>query len=49
MIEDIQLKSQVVLNTLIKKDFQDAFHSWQKRLDWCLSSEEDYFEGDGGQ
>jgi hypothetical protein len=40
---------QVVLNTLTEHDFQDAFKKWQKRWEWCIRVEGDYFEGDGGQ
>jgi hypothetical protein len=38
-----------VLNTLTKKDFQDAFQKWQKRWDRCVRSQGDYFEGDGAE
>jgi hypothetical protein len=36
-----------VLNTLTKKHFQDASKKWQKHRDWCVSSQRDYFEGNG--
>jgi hypothetical protein len=39
----------MVLNTLTKKDFQDAFQKWQKRWDWSMRSQGDYFEGDGAE
>ncbi|PNF25394.1 hypothetical protein B7P43_G09783 [Cryptotermes secundus] len=46
-VEEIQAETQTVLNTLTKKDFQDAFQKWQKRWDRCMRSQGDYFEGDG--
>jgi hypothetical protein len=46
-IEVIEAESQAVLNTLRGHDFQDAFEKWQKRLEWCVSAEGDYFEGNG--
>jgi hypothetical protein len=46
-VEEIQVETQMVLNTLTKKDFQDAFQKWQKCWDRCVRSQGDYFEGDG--
>jgi hypothetical protein len=46
-VEEIQAEMQTVLNTLIKKHFQDAFQKWQKCWNRCVSSQGDYFEGDG--
>ncbi|PNF43638.1 hypothetical protein B7P43_G00695, partial [Cryptotermes secundus] len=40
-VEEIQAETQTVLNTLTKKDFQDAFQKWQKRWDRCTRSEGD--------
>jgi hypothetical protein len=48
-VEEIQAETQTVRNTLTKKDFQDAFQKWQKRLDRCVHSQGDYFEGDGAE
>jgi len=48
-IEEIQAKSQRVLDTLIEKDFQEAFQKWRRRWDRCLHVGGNYFEGDGGQ
>jgi hypothetical protein len=47
--EVIEAESQAVLNTRTEQDFQDAFKQWQKRWEWCIRAEGDYFEGDGGQ
>ncbi|PNF42428.1 hypothetical protein B7P43_G10554 [Cryptotermes secundus] len=48
-VEEIQAETQTVLNTLTKKDFQDAFEKWQKRWDRCMLSQGDYFEGVGAE
>jgi hypothetical protein len=45
----MEAESQTVLNTLTEHDFQDAFKKWQKRWEWCIRAEGDYFKGDGGQ
>jgi transposase len=47
-VEEIQAESQKVLMTLIQKDFQDSFRSWQNHWDRCVRSQGDYFEGDRG-
>jgi hypothetical protein len=47
--EEIQAETQMVLNTLTKKDFQDAFQTWQKCWDQCVRSQGDYFEGDDAE
>jgi hypothetical protein len=48
-IEVTETESQVVLNTLTEHDFQDVFKKLQKRWEWCICTEGDYIEGDGGQ
>jgi hypothetical protein len=48
-VEEIQAKTQTVLNTLIKKHLQGSFQKWQKRWDWCVRSQGDYFEVDGAE
>jgi hypothetical protein len=35
-IEEIQKKSQRVLDTIPKRDFQGCFQAWQKRWDRCI-------------
>ena len=35
-IEEIQAELQRVLDTLIEKDFQEAFQKWRRRWDRCL-------------
>jgi hypothetical protein len=46
--EEIQAESQKVLNTLIEKDFHEAFQKW-RRWDRCRHAGGNYFEGDGGR
>ena len=48
-IEEIQAESQRVLDTLIEKDFQEAFQKWRRRWDRCLHAGRNYFEDDGGR
>jgi len=47
--EEIQAKSQRVPDTLIEKDFQEAFQKWRRWWDQCLHAEGNCFEGDSGQ
>jgi len=47
-MEEIQAKSQAVLNKLRENDFQECFKNWQCHWDCCQASEGDYFEGDAG-
>jgi len=47
--EEIQAESQRVLDTLIEKDFQEAFQKWRRRWGKCLHVGGNYFEGDGGR
>ena len=47
-IEEIQAKSQPVLNTLTPADFSECFQKWQNRWDRCIQAQGYYFEGDGG-
>jgi hypothetical protein len=45
----IEAKSQAVLKAVIEHDSQDAFKIWQKRWEWCIRAEWNYFEDHGGQ
>jgi hypothetical protein len=47
--EEIQAESQTVLDTLTKKDFQEAFQKWTRRWDRCRHAGGNYFEVDGGR
>jgi hypothetical protein len=46
-IEEIQAESQRVLDTLIERDFQEAFQKWRSRWNQCQHAGGNYFEGDG--
>jgi len=43
---EIQAESQRVLDTLIERDFQEAFQKWRRQWDQCLHAGGNYFEGD---
>jgi hypothetical protein len=47
--EEIQAKSQRVIDTLTEKDFQKAFQKWRRQWDQCLHAAGNYFEDDGGR
>jgi len=47
-VEEIQAESQRVLDTLIEKDFQEAFQKWRRQWDQCLHAGGNYFKGDSG-
>jgi hypothetical protein len=47
--EEIQAKSQTVLDTLTEKDFHEAFQKWRRWWDQCLHAGGNYFEGYGGR
>jgi hypothetical protein len=48
-IEEIQAEWQRVLDTLIDRDFQEAFQKWRRQWNRCLHAGGNYFEGDGGR
>ena len=48
-IEAIQAESHRMLDTLIEKDFQEAFQKWRRWWDRFLHAGGNYFEGDGGR
>jgi hypothetical protein len=47
--EEIQTKSQNVMKTLTRNNFQQCFQSWKSRWDHCINAKGDYFEEDGGK
>ena len=51
IIEELQAEPQTVLDTLVGKDFQEAFQKWRRRWDRCLlvHAGGNYFEGDDGR
>jgi hypothetical protein len=44
--DEIQKNSTKALFAILKEAFQKAFQSWQKRWEWCVASEGNYFQGD---
>jgi hypothetical protein len=44
----IEEESQAVPRNLTEQGFQDAFKKWQMRLERCIRTEGNYFEGGGG-
>jgi hypothetical protein len=46
--EEIQAKTQEVIDTLTFENFHGCMKSWKTRWDRCIHAQEDYFEGDGG-
>jgi len=48
-IEAIQAQSQRMRDTLIEKDYQEAFQQWRRWWERCLHAGVNYFDGDGGR
>jgi transposase len=44
--DEIQKNSTKKLLAIPKEVFQKAFQGWQKRWEWCVASNGNYFEGD---
>jgi hypothetical protein len=44
--ENGESKTAKVLNSRTEHDLQNYFEHWQRRLQLCVNSEENYFEGD---
>ena len=45
-VENVKAKTAEILNSLTENDLQDCFEHWQHRMQLCVNSEENYFEGD---
>ena len=45
-VEEIEENSIRDLHAIPQNTFQDAFQKWEKRWEWCVKSEGEYFEGD---
>jgi hypothetical protein len=45
-LEEVKAASQKALNSIMFRQFQKCFTQWEKRLDKCIASSEEYFEGD---
>jgi hypothetical protein len=41
----IQVESQVVLDSITKQEFQKCFQQWKRCWVQCMNSKEDCFEG----
>jgi hypothetical protein len=45
-VEDVKAKTTEILNSLSENDLQNCFERWQHRMQLCVNSEGNYFEGD---
>jgi len=45
-VEEVKTASQETLNNVKLLQFQRSFTQWEKRLDKCIASNGEYFEGD---
>ena len=45
-VEEVKTASQEALNNIKLQQFQRCFTQWEKRLDKCIASNGEYFEGD---
>jgi len=45
-LEDVIAASTRALNSIQVEEFQRCFEQWKQRLDKCISSNGEYFEGD---
>ena len=45
-IEEVKQKTLEALKGIGDKEFQRCFEQWNKRLDKCIHSNGEYFEGD---
>jgi histone-lysine N-methyltransferase SETMAR len=48
-VSDIQRESQAVLDVIKENNSHGSFEAWKKRLDRCIRSQGDYFEGHGSR
>jgi len=45
-VEEVKTASQEALNNIKLQQFQRCFTQWEKRLNKCIASSGEYFEGD---
>jgi hypothetical protein len=45
-VENVKAKTVEILNSLTEHDLLNCFEHWQHRMQLCVNSEGDYFEGD---
>jgi transposase len=46
LVENVKAKTAEILNSLTEHDLRNCFEQWQHRMQLCVNSEGDYFEGD---
>jgi hypothetical protein len=45
-VENVKAKTAEILNNLKEHDLRNCFEHWQHRLQLCVNSDGNYFEGD---
>jgi hypothetical protein len=45
-VEEVKKKTTEALKCITLQEFQDCFEKWTTRLDRCVASDGQYFEGD---
>ena len=45
-VENVKAKTAEILNSLREHDLRNYFEHWQHRMQLCVNSEGNYFEGD---
>ena len=45
-VENVKAKKPEILNSLTEHDLRNCFELWQHRMQLCVNSEGNYFEGD---
>ena len=45
-VDEVKTASQEALNNIKLQQFRRCFTQWEKRLDRCIASNGEYFEGD---
>ena len=44
-VEEVQRKTTELMNSVSQDDFQHCFEMWKQRMQLCVNSQGDYFEG----
>ena len=45
-VEEVKKKTTEALKGISSQEFQDCFEQWKRRLNRCITSNGEYFEGD---
>lgn len=45
-VEEVKKKTTESLKAITSQEFQNSFQQWKTRLDKCIASNGEYFEGD---